>query len=122
MDQPPPGRPLLADMLRQIDEARNASPHPPQQISDIVRERNERLASQAEKIQALRRAREARPAIIQGPEGEWMARKRELIDTDADQGMCVATSAARRSLNPMMSAGPWPRIGGSVPRPKANPA
>ena len=85
MDKHPPGRPLLADMLQQIDEARNASPHIPQQPSDMVRERNERLAGQAEKIQALRRAREAPPTTIQAPEGEQMARKRELIDTGTDE-------------------------------------
>jgi hypothetical protein len=80
-----PGRPLLADMLRQIDEARNASPHTPQQASDMVRERNERLAGQGEKIRALRLAREARPPAMQQPEGEWMPRKRELIDTGTDK-------------------------------------
>jgi hypothetical protein len=84
-DKPPPDRPLLADMLRQMDEARNASPHTPQQASDMVRERNERLAGQAEKIQALRRAREAQSAALQRPEGEWMGRKRELIDTGTDK-------------------------------------
>ncbi len=80
-----PGRPLLADMLRQIDEARNASPHTPQRASDMVRERNERLAGQGEKIRALRLAREARPLAMQQPEGEWMPRKRELIDTGTDK-------------------------------------
>jgi hypothetical protein len=85
MDKPPPGRPLLTDMLRHIDEARNASPHIPQQPSQIVRERNERLASHVEKIAALRRAREVQPSIIQRTEGELMARKRELIDTGTDK-------------------------------------
>jgi hypothetical protein len=84
MDTQPPGRPLLADMLQEMDEARNASPHTPQQPSQIVRERNERLAGQAKKIEALRRAREAQPAT-QKPEGEWMPRKRELIDTGTDK-------------------------------------
>ena len=71
-------------MLRQIDEARNASSRTPQQASDMVRERNERLARQAAKIQALRLAREAKPATQQ-PEVEWMPRKRELIDTGTDK-------------------------------------
>ena len=71
-------------MLREMDEARNASPHTPQQPSEIVRERNERLAGQAEKIRALRRAREAQPATQQPKDG-WMARKRELIDTRTDK-------------------------------------
>jgi len=81
MDKPPPGRPLLTDMLRHIDEARSASPHTPQQPSEIVRERNERLARQADKIDTLRRAREARTAV----EVEGMARKRELIDIGTDK-------------------------------------
>jgi hypothetical protein len=51
----------------------------------MVRERNERFAGQADKIQALRRAPEARPPIMQRPEGAWMARKRELIDTGTDK-------------------------------------
>jgi hypothetical protein len=53
----PTDRPLLNDLLRHIDEARDASPRTPQQPSDMVRERNERLAGQAEKMEALRRAR-----------------------------------------------------------------
>jgi hypothetical protein len=84
MDQRPPGRPLLADMLREMDEARNASPRTLQQPSEIVRERNDRLAGQAEKIQMLRQAREARPAAQQSKD-EWMASKRELIDTGTDR-------------------------------------
>src|SRR5512134_3868314 len=36
--------------------------------------------------------------------------------------MCAATRWARRSLSPTMSAGPWPRIGGDVPRRRSNPA
>jgi len=84
-DKPPPDRPLLADIVRQIDQARNASPRTPQQASAMVRERNERLAGQAEKIQALRRAREAQSSALQRPEGEWMGRKREQIDTGTDK-------------------------------------
>ena len=50
MDSVPTGRPLLADMLREMDEARNASPHAPQQPSEMVRERNERLAVKPRKF------------------------------------------------------------------------
>jgi hypothetical protein len=85
MDKPPPGRPLLTDILRQMDEARSARPHTLQQPSEMVRERDARLADQAEKIEALRRARESRPPIAPRLEGEWMARKRELIDTGTDK-------------------------------------
>jgi hypothetical protein len=85
MDKPSPSRSLLADMLQQIDEARNASPHTPQQPSEIVRERNARLAILAEKVSALRRAREAVSTSASKPEGEIMARKRELIDTGTDK-------------------------------------
>jgi hypothetical protein len=83
MDKPSPGR-LLTDRLLEIDEARNARPHEPQQASDIVKERNARLADQAQKIASLRRAREAAMPSNQSPTGETMA-KRELIDTGADK-------------------------------------
>src|SRR5688572_28745169 len=36
--------------------------------------------------------------------------------------MSAATSWAHRSLNPTTWAGHWPRIGGSVPRPRSSPA
>jgi hypothetical protein len=85
MDKPSPGRHLLSDMLQQIDEARNASPRTSQQPSQMVRERDARLASQAEKISALRRAREAAATNASRPEGDAMARKRELIDTGTDK-------------------------------------
>ena len=84
MDKPSPGR-LLADWLLQMDEARNARPHSAQQPSDIVNEREARLASMAEKIAALRKAREAAGINPQPSEGEQMARKRELIDTGTDK-------------------------------------
>src|SRR5687767_7590034 len=35
--------------------------------------------------------------------------------------MCAATSSARRSLNPTTWAVRWPRMGGSVPRPRSSP-
>jgi hypothetical protein len=84
MDNPSPGR-LLADRLLQLDEARNARPHNTQQPSEIVKERNARLVNQAEKIAALRRAREAAEIKPQLFEGDIMARKRELIDTGTDE-------------------------------------
>jgi len=84
MDNPSPGR-LLADRLLQLDEARNARPHNTQQPSEMVKERNARLANQAEKITALRRAREAAGIKPQLFEGDVMARKRELIDTGTDK-------------------------------------
>jgi len=83
MDKPSPGR-LLTDRLLEIDEARNARPHEPQQASKMVEERNARLADQAEKIAALKRAREAAMPAAQSPTGEAMA-KRELIDTGTDK-------------------------------------
>ena len=54
MDKPSPGR-LLTDRLLEIDEARNARPREPQQASEVVKEREARLASVAEKIASLRR-------------------------------------------------------------------
>ena len=84
IDKPSPDRPL-ADWLLQMDEARNARPHSAQQPSDIVNEREARLASMAEKIAALRKAREAAGINPQPSEGEQMARKRELIDTGTDK-------------------------------------
>jgi hypothetical protein len=68
-----------------MDEARNARPHTPQQPSDMVKERNVRLANQAEKIAALKRAREVAGIKSQLFEGDIMARKRELIDTGTDK-------------------------------------
>ena len=85
METPRPDRPLLTDILRQMDEARSARPRTLQQPSEMVRERNERLATLAAKIEALRQVREARPAVETGQEGEGMARKRELIDTGTDK-------------------------------------
>ena len=58
MDKPSPGR-LLTDRLLELDEARNARPHEPQVPSQIVKEREARLAEQGEKIAALKRTREA---------------------------------------------------------------
>jgi hypothetical protein len=84
MDKPSPGQ-ILADRLLQLDEARNARPHIPQQPSEIVKERNVRLANQAEKIAALKRVREAAGNKPQLFEGDVMARKRELIDTGTDK-------------------------------------
>jgi hypothetical protein len=83
MDKPSPGR-ILTDRLLEIDEARNARPHEPQQASEMVKERNARLADQAQKIAALRRTREAAMLGNQSPTGETMA-KRELIDTVSDK-------------------------------------
>jgi hypothetical protein len=68
-----------------MDEARNARPHALQQPSEMVKERNVRLANQAEKIAALKRAREAAEIKHQLFEGDVMARKRELIDTGTDK-------------------------------------
>jgi hypothetical protein len=51
----------------------------------MVKERNARLASQAAKIAALRRAREGAGIKPQLFEGYVMARKRELIDTGTDK-------------------------------------
>src|SRR4030095_14190938 len=48
-------------------------------------ERNARLANQAEKIAARKRAREAAGIKPQLFEGDIMARKRELIDTGDDK-------------------------------------
>ena len=84
METPRPDRPLLTDILKHMDEARSARPRTLQQPSEMVRERNERLAAQAAKIEALRQARQARPAATE-QEGEGMARKRELIDTGTDK-------------------------------------
>jgi hypothetical protein len=68
-----------------MDEARNARPHTPQQPSDMVKERNVRLANQAEKIAALKRAREAAGIKSQLFEGDIVARKRDLINTGTDK-------------------------------------
>jgi hypothetical protein len=84
MDKPSPGR-LLSDRLLEMDEARNARPHTPQQPSDMVKERNARLVAQAERIAALKRAREnAATPLNPTATGESMA-KRELIDTGTDK-------------------------------------
>ena len=77
----PPGR-LLTDWLLRMDEARNARPQEPQEASQMVKERNARLADQAEKIAALKRAREEQ-ALNYQQEKPW--RKRELIDTGTDK-------------------------------------
>lgn len=85
MDKPSPGR-LLTDWLLQLDEARNARPRSVQQPSEMVRQRDARLAEQAEKIAALRRARETSGTSHSNPStAELMARKRELIDTGTDK-------------------------------------
>jgi hypothetical protein len=84
MDKASSGR-ILTDLLLEIDEARNASPRQPQQASQWVKERNACLADQAEKIAALKHAREA--ANTPAPQslvGDPMA-KRELIDTGTDK-------------------------------------
>src|SRR5690242_5821079 len=73
----------LFDLLKEIDEARNASPRTPQQPSEMVRERNARLAEQADRIAALRRAREA--AEPKPPSTDDLMVKRELIDTGRDK-------------------------------------
>lgn len=85
MDKPSPDR-LLTDRLLEMDEARNARPHEPQVASQIVKDREARLAEQSEKIAALKRAREAAstPSSGQPQMGETMA-KRELIDTGTDK-------------------------------------
>ena len=80
LDKPAPGR-LLTDWLLRMDEARNARPHEPQQASEMVKDRNARLADQAEKIAALKRARETGFSIT---DRRNMA-KRELIDTGTDK-------------------------------------
>lgn len=93
MNKPLPGRPLLADRLLEMDEARNARPRTAQQPSEMIKEREARLASQAQKIAALRQIREAAgspisiaPECISQPsEGKAMASKRELIDTGTDK-------------------------------------
>ena len=74
----------LRDLLLEIDEARNATPKVPQQASAMVKERDAKLAREAEKIAALRRAREL-AGILQLRLGECMPRKRELIDTGTDK-------------------------------------
>jgi hypothetical protein len=74
----------LRDLLLEIDEARNASPKVPQQASAMVKERDAKLAREAEKIAALRRARES-AGNLQLLLGECMPRKRELIDTGTDK-------------------------------------
>jgi hypothetical protein len=77
---------LLTEYLLEIDQARNASPRIPQQPSEMVRERESRLAALADKISALRQAREsAFTNIPPSPTDETMARKRELIDTGTDK-------------------------------------
>jgi hypothetical protein len=68
-----------------MDEARNARPHTPQQPSEMVKERNVRLANQAEKIAALKRAREAAAIKPRLFEGDLTDRKRELIDGGTDK-------------------------------------
>ena len=84
MDKPSSDR-LLSDRLLEMDEARNARPHTPQQPSDMVKERNARLVAQAEKIAVLKRAREnAATPLNPTATGESMA-KRELIDTGTDK-------------------------------------
>ena len=85
MDKPSPGS-LLRDHLLEMDEARNARPRVPQQASEMVKERDARLAQQVEKMATLRRAREAAapnpllPHIV-----DYVPRKRELIDTGTDK-------------------------------------
>ena len=77
---------LLVNWLLEIDQARSARPRIPQQPSDMVRAREERLAALADKISVLRRAREN--AVTQAsplPAEAIMARKRELIDTGTDK-------------------------------------
>jgi hypothetical protein len=77
---------LLADRLREIDQARNAVPRIPQRPSEIVRERENRLAALTDKVAALRLARErAETRNPPLPTDETMARKRELIDTGTDK-------------------------------------
>jgi len=74
----------LRDLLLEMDQARNASPKVPQQASAMVQEPDAELAQEAEKIAALRRARESagnRQLLL----GECMPRKRELIDTGTDK-------------------------------------
>jgi hypothetical protein len=83
MDRPSSGR-LLTDLLAEIDKARNARPRAAQQPSEIVKERDAQLARVAEKIAALRRAREA-AGIVQSSGGDYVPRKRELIDTGTDK-------------------------------------
>jgi hypothetical protein len=59
VDKPSPHW-LLRDRLLEMDEARNARPRAPQQASEWVKERDARLAEQADKIAVLRRARDAK--------------------------------------------------------------
>lgn len=73
----------LIDLVKEIDEARNASPRVPQQPSEMVTDRNARLAEQAERIAALRRVREA--AEPKPPATGDLMVKRELIDTGRDK-------------------------------------
>jgi hypothetical protein len=85
MDKLSPGS-LLRDQLLEIDEARNARPRVAQQESEMVKERNARLAEQANRLAALRRAREAAgPNPLAPNKGDYMPRKRELIDTGTDK-------------------------------------
>jgi hypothetical protein len=85
MDKPAPGS-LLRNLLLEMDEARNACPRAPQQASDWVKERDARLAEQADKIAALRRAREAAsPSPLSTAIGDYVPRKRELVDTGTDK-------------------------------------
>jgi hypothetical protein len=83
MDNPSPDRSLLHNWLLEIDEARNARPRAAQQPSEIVKERDARHASQAEKITALRRAREAGLTLPLSTDVSMP--KRELIDTATDK-------------------------------------
>jgi hypothetical protein len=80
-ETPRPGS--FADKLLELDQARNARPRIAQLPSEMVRERDARLASQADKIAALRKARESRPVAVIS-KGVSMP-KRELIDTGTDK-------------------------------------
>jgi hypothetical protein len=83
MDEPSP-RWHLRDRLLEMDEARNARPRVVQQPSEMVKERDAQLARAADKIAALRRTRES-VRNAQSHSDEYMARKRELIDTGTDK-------------------------------------
>lgn len=81
MDRPPPG--TFAGKILELDEARNARPRIAQLPSEMVQERDARLASQADKVAALRKARERH--VAEETSKDHPMPKRELIDTGADK-------------------------------------
>lgn len=82
MDRPPqPGS--FAGKILELDEARNARPRIAQLPSEMVQERDARLAGQADKVAALRKARESH--LADETSKDHSMPKRELIDTGTDK-------------------------------------